>query len=160
MDDILIYSQNQAEHTLHVRKVLQRLKDAGLQADVKKCEFNVKRTRFLGMIVGVDGIRMDQAKIAAITEWGTPTCLTDVQAFLGFCNFYRRFIRNFSRIVRPIIKLTRKNSVFEWNPACEQAFQSMKTAVTEAPILMHFDRKKKAYVESDSSDFVFSKVIF
>ena len=72
MDDILIYSQNQAEHTLHVRKVLQRLKEAGLQADVKKCEFNVKETRFLGMIVGVKGIRMDPAKIAAITQWGTP----------------------------------------------------------------------------------------
>ena len=159
MDDILIYSQNQAEHTLHVRKVLQRLKEAGLQADVKKCEFNVKETRFLGMIVGVKGIRMDPAKIAAITQWGTPACLTDVQAFLGFCNFYRRFIRNFSRIAKPLIQLTKKDEAFAWSEACEESFQEMKRAVTRAPTLAHFDRSKKAYVESDSSDFVSSGVL-
>ena len=159
IDDILIYSQNQAEHTLHVMKVLQKLQEAGLQVDIKKCEFNVKETKFLGMIVGVNGIRMDPAKIAAIVNWGTPECLTDVQAFLGFCNFYRRFIKGFSRIVRPLVRLTRKGVGFAWNKACEVAFQEIKDAVTKAPILAHFDRTKKAYVETDSSDHVSSGVL-
>ena len=113
MDDILIYSQNQLEHTAHVRKVLERLREAGLQVDVKKCEFNVEETRLLGLIIGVNGIRMDPAKIAAIIAWGTPECLTDVQSFMGFCNFYRRFIKGFSRIMKPLTRLTKKNKPFE-----------------------------------------------
>lgn len=92
MDDILIYSATRAEHTEHIRKVLQKLRQAGLQADISKCEFFVQETKFLGLIVGVNGIRMDPAKVSTILEWQTPKSLRDMQAFIGFCNFYRRFI--------------------------------------------------------------------
>lgn len=107
LDDILIYSQNKKEHKEHVRKVLQKLRDAGIQADVDKCEFNVSETKFLGVIVGVNGIRMDPEKIQAIVEWATPMHLKQVQAFLGFINFYRRFIRGFSKLAKPLVKLTK-----------------------------------------------------
>lgn len=159
IDDILIYSQNALEHQEHVRKVLERLREAGLQVDIKKCEFGVKETKFLGMIVGVNGIRMDQEKVEAIVDWGTPTCLKEAQAFIGFCNFYRPFIRNFSRILRPLVKLTKKEEAFVWNKACEAAFQELKDAVTNAPILIHFDRNKQCFVETDSSDYVSSGVL-
>ena len=118
IDDIWIYSQHAKEHEIHVRKILERLRQAGLQVDIKKCEFSVTETKFLGMIVGVNGIRMDPEKIQAIIEWRTPTCLKDTQAFIGFCNFYRRFIKNFSRILAPLVKLTRKEERFLWTTSC------------------------------------------
>jgi transposase InsO family protein len=154
MDDILVYSQSRAEHVIHVQRVLDRLIEAGLQADIAKCEFFVTETKFLGLIVGIDGIRMDPAKIKAIVEWAAPTNIHEVRAFLGFCNFYWRFIRVYSSLVRSIINLTKKESIFDWDEKCQKAFQAVKDAVVSAPILRHFDRTKTCYVECDASDYV------
>ena len=154
VDDILIYSKTLAEHREHVRKVLARLREAGLQVDIKKCEFHVEETAFLGMIVSAEGVRMDPAKVEAVLSWPQPLNLKQVQAFIGFCNFYRRFIRNFSRIVRPLTQLSQKNKAFDWTPECEKAFESLKVIVTEAPVLRHFDRNRQAILECDSSDYV------
>lgn len=101
LDDILIYSKTREEHVQHVRRVLERLNHANLYANAKKCEFFQPEVKFLGLIVGEDGIRMDPDKIATIIKWRKPECLTDVQAFVGFANFYPRFIRDFSKIVTP-----------------------------------------------------------
>ena len=109
MDDLLIYSQTREEHVLHVQKVLQKLREAGLQADIKKCEFFVQKTKFLGLIVGIDGIEMDPAKVQTILEWQRPRHLKELQAFIGFCNFYRRFIKGYSNILRPLTALTKKD---------------------------------------------------
>lgn len=113
LDDILIYSNNKKEHTRHVRRVLQRLREAGIQADVDKCEFHMKETKFLGMIVGRDGIRMDPEKVEAVVEWNTPTQLREMQAFLKFINFYKKFIKDFSKIAKPLVNLTRKDRLFD-----------------------------------------------
>lgn len=158
LDDVLIYSQNSTEHQLHVRKVLQRLQEAGLQVDIKKCDFGVTETRYLGLIVTTKGIKMDPEKVRAIQEWETPTNLRDVQAFVGFVNFYRRFIRNFSKIARPLTALSKKDLKFEWTPECQVAFELLKKTVVEAPVLKHFDRTKQCFVETDSSDYVSSGV--
>jgi hypothetical protein len=112
LDDILIYSKTREEHEEHVRKVLQRLREAGLYAKLSKCEFFVTETKFLGLIVGRDGFKMDPEKVRTILEWETPRSATDVLRFNGFCNFYRRFIKNYSKIVTPLINLTKKNAVF------------------------------------------------
>ena len=125
LDDILIYSKNMKEHREHVRAVLTKLREAGLQADVDKCEFHVTETKYLGLIIGVDGIRMDPAKIKAIQEWETPTCLREVRSFIGFCNFYRRFIRGFLKIAKLLNALTKKERIFEWTPACAKAFRTL-----------------------------------
>ena len=154
LDDILIYSKNRKEHSTHVRKVLERLRAAGLQADIDKCEFFVTETKYLGLIISVDGIRMDPAKIKAIMEWNTPTNLKHVRSFIGFCNFYRRFIKSFSKIAKPLNALAKKNTVFAWDSACDVAFRELKSRVLEAPILCHFDREKQCYLETDSSDTV------
>lgn len=154
LDDILIYSKTRKDHIRHVRLVLQRLRDAGLQVDIKKCEFSVQETAFLGLLISIDGLRMDPKKIEAIVQWTPPTNLKEVQGFVGFCNFYRRFIQDFSRIVRPLTKLTQKDVLFDWSEACKEAFLILKKAVTEAPILRHFDRSKEAILETDSSDYV------
>ena len=154
LDDILIYSKTKKEHTEHVRKVLQKLREAGLQVDITKCEFSVQETTFLGLRVSTEGLKMDSNKVQAIIDWTTPSNLKEVQAFVGFCNFYRRFIKDFSKIVKPLVALTKKECPFIWSEACQQAFQELKDKVTVAPVLKHYDRTKPAILETDSSDYV------
>lgn len=159
IDDVLVYSNTLKEHRKHVNIVLQALRDAGLYLDIKKCEFEVQEVTYLGMIVSTAGVRMDPAKVACITGWEDCSNVKDVQAFLGFANFYRRFIKNFSRIVRPLVALTRKNHTWDWSIACQNSFKTLKTAFTTAPALSHFDPTKEIFVETDASDFVSSGVL-
>lgn len=126
LDDILIYSNNLKEHKEYVRLVLAKWREFGIQADVDKCEFHVTETKYLGLIISTEGIRMDPTKIEAIKQWDTPTCVQEVRSFVGFCNFYRRFIRNFSKIAGPLNSLTKKNIPFAWTLECEKAFQELK----------------------------------
>ena len=88
LNDILIYSKTLKEHHFHVCQVLQRLQEAGLQADIDKCEFHVQETKFLCLIVSTEGIRMDLHKVSTILDRAQPTCLRHVRSFIGFCNFY------------------------------------------------------------------------
>src|SRR5690606_2532057 len=115
LDDILIYSNDEASHTLHVRKVLQLLSDAQLQVNSDKCQFHVTTVEFLGYVISPNGISMDPAKVNAITSWPAPNSVRDIQVFLGFANFYRRFIKNFSKIVAPITRLLKKDVAFVWD---------------------------------------------
>ena len=154
MDDILIYSKSLKEHKEHVRKVLLRLREAGLYVDINKCEFHVQETTFLGVIVSTKGIKMDPRKVQAVLDWPQPTNLKQVQSFIGFCNFYRRFIKDFSRIAKPLYRLAQKDVLFEWTEACQAASDAMKRAIISAPVLRHFDRNREAILETDSSDFV------
>ncbi|KAG0154825.1 hypothetical protein PDIDSM_395 [Penicillium digitatum] len=127
LDDILIYSRTRAEHIEHVRKVLQRLREAGLFAKLSKCEFCVSETKFLGIIIGED-------------------------AFIGFGNFYRRFIRDFSKVIAPLVRLTKKDVRFEWTPVCQLSFEALKKAFTPAPVLKAFDWSKEIVLETDAYD--------
>ncbi|KAH7460174.1 Transposon Tf2-6 polyprotein [Fusarium oxysporum f. sp. matthiolae] len=159
LDDILIYSRTREEHIEHLKLVLQRLRSAGLFANPSKCEFLVKETKFLGLIVGQEGIRMDPAKVETVKNWKTPTCLTDVQAFIGFGNFYRRFIRDFSKLTAPLNRLTKKDVPFIWDDTCEKAFVRLKEAFITAPILRPFDWTKDVILETDASDYVSAGVL-
>ena len=154
LDDILIYSKSRKEHVTHVRQVLQKLREAGLQVDILKCEFHVQETKFLGLLVSIHGLRVDPDKLNAVKDWTIPINLKQTQAFLGFCNFYRRFIKDFSKMAKPLVKLTCKDTPFLWSPACQEAFDMLKQAMVTTPVLSHFDRTKEAVLETDSSDFV------
>jgi len=154
LDDIIIYSKTLKEHKRHVRLVLDRLREAGLQVDINKCEFHVQETTFLGLLVSTEGLKMNSRKVQAVVDWPTLNNLTQVQFFIDFCNFYRRFIKDFSKIVRSMVRLTQKKVIFEWNEACQTAFDHMKRRMTEAPILRHFDQTREAILEIDSSDYV------
>ena len=113
IDDILIYTDgDERQHTEHVTKVLTRLRAAGLQVDLQKCEFHTTETKFLGFIIGTEGVRVDPAKIEVIEAWQQPNTMRGVQSFLGMCNFYRRFIKNYSKIAKPLHRLTRKEVPF------------------------------------------------
>ncbi|SLM34527.1 gag polymerase env [Lasallia pustulata] len=129
LDGIIIYSKTQKEHTQH-------------------------ETTFLGLVVSTEGLKMDPQKIEVIAQWPIPMKLVEVQSFIGFCNFYRRFMKEFSKIVRPLTRLAQKDMPFEWNEACQIAFDTLKKRMTEAPVLRHFDRSRESYLEADSSDYI------
>jgi transposase InsO family protein len=172
LDDILVFSDNEEEHTEQVLKVLQRLRERGLQLDIDKCEFDVKEVKYLGLIISTDGVKMDPEKLEAIENWETPRSAADIQAFLGFANFYRRFIANFSALTRPLNDRTKGEAFttrsgkkkmryvpFTWTPECQQAFDGIKEAFRSAPMLAHFDPEKETWVETDASDFVTAGVL-
>jgi hypothetical protein len=159
VDDILIYSNSEEEHQEHVNKVLQRLQKAGLQADIDKSEFHVTTTKYLGFIISTDGIRVDPSKIEAIQKWQPPGTVKGVQSFLGFCNFYRRFIRNYGRVARPLSQLTRKDISFNWTEKCQEAFDTLKKALINAPVLKYFSYGRKHMLETDASDGVTAAVL-
>ncbi|KAI1002443.1 hypothetical protein K3495_g5761 [Podosphaera aphanis] len=152
IDDILVYSDNQDDHRRHVNLVLDKLKGAGLQLDIKKCSFKAPEVKYLGLVISCRGIEMDSTKVECVRSWKIPSCVKDIQAFLGFAIFYRRFIKDFSRIALPLTSLTRKDTPWDWSSDCKQAFESLKCAFTSAPILRHFDPDRRSVVEVDSSD--------
>ena len=129
-----------------------RLQKAGLQCDIDKCEFEVESTKYLGFIIEAGkGIRMDPEKIKAIQEWETPTTVKGVRGFLGFANFYRRFIDHYSDVVRPLTELTHKDRVFHWSIEAGKAFLKLKEVFLTGPALARFDYNKPTRVETDSS---------
>jgi hypothetical protein len=159
LDDILIYSENLHEHREHVRSVLNALKEAGLQLDIDKCEFHKTEVVYLGYVIGTDGVQMDPKKVQTIVDWEYPTNVKDVRAFLGFANFYRRFINDFSGLTTPLIALTKKDAKFAFDDPCQKAFDDLKRAFTTAPILQHFDPDLPIVVEADASDYVTAGIL-
>ena len=160
MDDVLVYSKGTLEeHVQQVRKVLQRLHERELYVKLEKCEFHVQETRFLGFIISPDGIAMDPDRIKTIVEWPVPKSQHDIQVFLGFANFYRRFIEGYSRVVLPLTNLLRKMRKFLWTSAAQSAFDRLKTLFTSAPILKHFDPELPSTLHADSSGAAISGII-
>lgn len=152
LDDILIFSQNEREHVQHVRRVLQRLLENRLFAKVEKCEFHTQSVSFLGFVLSPEGVRMDPAKVKAVADWPTPDSRKAVQRFLGFANFYRRFIRNFSQVALPLTNLTSIHKRFEWSPQAQTAFSELKRGFISAPILSNPDPSRQFVVEVDASE--------
>lgn len=123
LDDILVFSPDKKTHIQHVLQILKRLLDHQLFVKAEKCEFHVSTVPFLGFIVSSDNIQMDPAKVSAVAKWPTPTSRKQVQRFLGFANFYRWFIRNFSSVAAPLHALTSPNIRFWWLTQADAAFQ-------------------------------------
>ena len=154
MDDILIYtSGSRQDHMCKVRHVLERLHEAGLHLDLDKSEFAVKTVKYIGFVIhaGV-GIQTDPEKIRAIVEWEAPTSLKGLRGFLGFCNFYRQFISNYSEVVAPLTSLTGKTP-FHWDREQQEAFELLKSLFTRAPILTQWDPSRRTFLEADCSGF-------
>jgi hypothetical protein len=159
LDDILIYSKNPDQHEAHVRIVLQKLREKKLFAKLEKCAFGVRRVEFLGYIISPQGVEMDPAKTSNITSWQTPTTVKGVQCFLGFANFYREFIVRYSQLAAPLYALTKKDVPFSWQSNHQEAFDAIKHAFTQAPILAHFCPSAPCVVETDASDFAIGMIL-
>jgi hypothetical protein len=159
LDDILIYSKTLEEHEVHVRKVLEALRKSKLYAKASKCEFFKTEVEFLGHHVGRNGVRMMEDKVNAVAEWPVPKNVRDVRAFLGTAGYYRKFIKDFSRIAAPITGLTKDLVKFEWTSVHQAAFDQLKTAMQSAPVLVLPDPKLPYVVHTDASGFAVGAVL-
>ncbi|ROL42288.1 Transposon Tf2-6 polyprotein [Anabarilius grahami] len=152
IDDILIYSRSLAEHRHHVAEVLQCLRQFHLFLKAEKFSFHQPSVHFLGYIIDHSGIRMDEGKVEAIKSWPTPSTIKELQRFLGFANFYRRFIKNYSSIVHPLTNLLRNQpKSLSWDQTATNAFEALKNAFTTAPLLVHPNPELPFVVEVDAS---------
>ena len=151
LDDILIYSKTKAEHLKHIDTVLSVLSENKLYAKLSKCEFMKHEVEYLGHVIGHNEIKVNPNKINAILSWNTPITVKEIQSFLGLCNYYRRFVPHFSTIAAPLTELTKKNVPFIWEQKETTAFEQLKRALTNAPVLRCADPMLPYIVASDAS---------
>ena len=158
LDNIIIYFKNELEHKEHVYKVLQQFCKTGLQADIKKSEFSVKRTKYLGFIISTNGIETDLEKTVTINQWTPPQTVKGVQLFLSFCNFYWCFIKDYSRIAWLFNCLTRKDQPFNFNTVCKKAFNELKEWLILVSVFVHFHSEWPLMLETNASDGAIASV--
>jgi len=158
LDDILIFSQNLEDQWRHVQTMLRRVVETGLTLKASKYEFHTTETEYLGYVISPKGLRMDEKKILTIKEWKEPTNVKGIQSFLGFANFYRRFIRDYSKITMPLSSLTRKEKEWEWGDKQQGEFDTLKTAMIMQPLLQHFNPERAVTIETDASDYAIGAI--
>ena len=152
LDDILIHARSFADHLRHLRLVLDRLRSAGLKLSAKKCFLFQHRVKYLGHIISKEGVSMDGEKVESVLAWPVPTNARELRSFLGLCSYYRRFVRGFADIARPLHQLTEKNRSFEWTEVAAKAFASLKQALTTAPVLGYPIPGEQYLLDTDASD--------
>jgi hypothetical protein len=165
LDDILVFSEDVNEHDSAVKEVLERLRTHKLYANLKKCQFDIEQVEFLGYIINSQGISMDPVRVEAVASWPIPKSIRDIQVFLGFANFYRRFIERYSDVSRGLTDMLQgantKQATFPFQ-LTEQALRSfilLKRRFTRAPLLRHFDPTLPIKTETDASAFAVAGVI-
>ncbi|ANB11457.1 gag-pol fusion protein [Sugiyamaella lignohabitans] len=160
LDDILIYSEDPAEHPGHVMAVLDKIKKYHLALKLSKCEFSVTETDFLGHHLMVGQIGMQKEKIQSLNEWKSPSTQRGVRKLLGFANFYHEFIDHYADIIAPLLPLQEKSTKrFQWTPTHEQAFQSLKRAFISEPLLQMFDETRETRIHTDASGVAIAAVL-
>jgi hypothetical protein len=148
IDDILVYSRSEEEH-LHL--ALQKLRHNRLYAKMSKCEFWMKQVAFLEHVTSKGGISVDPSKVQDVLSWNAPMNVGDIQSFLGLAGYYRRFIKGFSRICKPMTELLEKDKKFEWTSASKASFQELRKRLTIALILVMPDMEKPFSIYCDAS---------
>ena len=159
LDDILIYSDDPTKHIEHVCEVLCRLRKHGLYARPDKCRFSSDTVEYLGFILTKEGLEMDSSKVQTIQDWPEPRKVKDIQSFLGFANFYRRFISDYSDIVVPLTRLTRKGIPWNFSDDARKSFNALKSAFISASVLTHWIPDKPIIVETDASDYALGAIL-
>jgi len=159
IDDILIFSKKKEEFQKLTLRVLKKLQENDLFANLDKCTFEATEVDYLGMIISEDQIKMDPAKLEGIKDWPSPTTVKQVRSFLGFGNFYRKFIGHYADIAQPLNDLTKKDLTWNWTDACQKAFEKLKEEFQKAPVLLMPDSTKPFVIETDASKFATEAVI-
>ena len=159
LDDILIYSADKAEHTQQVREVLRRLYKNGLYARADKYEFHSDTVEYLGYILSPEELTMLSDKVCTIMDWLESHRVKDIQLFLDFCNFYCRFIENYSNIVVPLMRLTCKGALWDFSESCKLAFVALKGAFMSAPVLAHWVLDIQIIVETNTFDYALRAIL-
>ena len=158
MDDILVFSKDKKQHQEQVKRILEKLRQHQLSLKAEKCYFDKEEIDFLGLTITEKGIRMDPNKVKAVTTWLTPMTKRELQQFLGFVNFYRRFIKGFTKIAKPLMKLTGKNE-WLWTKLQQKAFEELKQEITSERTLIIPKPGKQFWMETDTSDFTIAAIL-
>ena len=161
LDDIIVYSNTLDEHKLHLESVFKQLRAKKLYAKASKSSLFMQEIEFLGHYVGINGVRVMEDKVAAVSSWPIPKTVRDVRSFLGLAGFYRRFVKNYSSIALPLTQLTRvvTGGPFQWGPAQQTAFDAIKAALKAAPVLLLPDPDKQFVIHCDASGYAVGAVL-
>ncbi|CAI7883867.1 unnamed protein product [Closterium sp. NIES-54] len=159
LDDILIYSRDMKQHIEHLRRVFEILRWEKLFVKLSKSEFALKKVQFLGHMVSAQGVHVGPKKIEAVRTWKTQENVKELQQFLGFANYYNRFVPQYAKIATPLTNLLKKNTPFKWEDVHQQAMEQLKTALTSAPVLILPDPEKDYVIEADASDQAIGAVL-
>jgi hypothetical protein len=143
IDEILVFSKTMEEHEEHLRLVLEKLRSSQLYAKFNKCEFWLTEVAFLGHVISAGGVSVDPGKVKDVLNWMPPTTVLEIRSFLGLAVYYRRFIKDFSKIAKPMTKLLEKNKTFEWTKECQASVEELKKQLTSSPVLVLPDLTKK-----------------
>ena len=139
LDDILIHSASKEDHLQHLHILFQKMSAAGLTFRGSKCHIGLSQVTYLGHVFSAEGMGPDPQKVSAVYDWATPTYPAHLRSFLGLASYHRRYIPCFANIAAPLYHLTNKDVTFEWSSSCQSAFDNLKDALTQAPILKYPD---------------------
>ena len=159
LDDLLVYSETPAEHLEHLEKVFLKLRAAGLKLKPKKCDLFQTQVNYLGHVLDKTGIRPDPKKLEAVRDWERPMTVSQVRSFTAFCNYYRKFVKNFAEVAKPLYRLTSKGVKFTWEEEHEDAFQLLKTRLLQAPILAFPNFRHPFVIDTDASETALGAVL-
>jgi len=153
IDNILVATDTEEEYDELVDKVLRRLEENDLFMKPKKCQWKVREVEFLGVVIGPKGVEMQKEKMEGVLNWPAPRNIKEVQKFLGLANYYRRFIKDFAKVVAPLHVLVRKEQKWKWEKEQEEAFGKLKAVFTTEPVLAILDIDKEMRIEADTLDY-------
>jgi len=153
IDNIIVGTEDEKKYNELVAEVVKRLEENNLYVKLEKYKWKVREVEFLGVVIGLEGIKMEKEKVKEVLDWPTPKCVKDVQKFLGLVNYYCQFIQGFATIARPLYDMVRKDQKWEWMERQEEAFRELKERFTKKPMLVAPDLDKKMRMEVDASDY-------
>ena len=153
MDDVLVGTEDEKKHNEIVGEVLRRIEENDLYIKPEKYVWKVKEIDFLGLVMGAEGIKMQKKKVTGVLEWPRPKMVKEVQKFLGLANYYRRFIKDFAKLAKPLYKLVRKDKKWNWEEEQKVAFKELKRVFTIRPVLVVPDLDKEMRVEADALEY-------
>ncbi|GJP60468.1 hypothetical protein CLOP_g17684 [Closterium sp. NIES-67] len=152
LDDILVYSHDMQQHVEHLRRVFEILRQERFYVKLSKRDFALEKVQFLGHIISAQGFHVDPKKIEAVCMWRTPENVKELQQFLGFANYYNKFVPKYAKITAPLTNLLKKNTPYKWGPQHQEAVEQLKQALTSAPVLILLDPERDYVIEADASD--------
>jgi len=159
INNVIIGMKEEEEHDELVEEVVKRLVENDLYVKPKKCKWKVKEVGFLEVVIGPEGIKMEEEKAKGVLDWLTPKCVKDIQKFLGLVNYYCQFIKDFVSIAWPLYDLVKKDQKWEWTGRQQKVFEELKGRFTKEPVLAALDLDKKMRMEVDASDYTIGGVL-
>ena len=159
IDNMVIVTETEEGHDEIVEEVLRRLEKNDLFVKPEKYVWKVREVGFLGVIIGEDGVRMEKEKVQGVIEWLVPRNMKDVQKFLGLANYYRQFVKDFTKIAKPLYEITRKETKWSWRERQQKVFEELKKRFTMEPVLVTPDLDKEMRVEMNASDFAMEEIL-